>query len=299
MAILLILILSVISYLHKSFVFFPPPDKNTWQYSAFWFLFRIMFFGLLILSFRTFGSTPLMTQWDRYLIWLPLGLLGFGFAAYLSMKLGWENAHGEKQGLVTTGWYQQSRNPIYVASILGMFGWGVVVNSSSVYILLSLWLFMYLLAPFFEEPWLEGQYGEDYRGYRKTVPRFFNLSSKFTKNIAPFVRSELLLAAKERELGNIHVEFEHLENAHILGQESTFWHAKVHVLMLVWAVRNSKLKECFGQLFRLAGALVATPIGLIPKGNTGGTNVSPFKTMPIDSTYQAIIYKAKAGRKHS
>ena len=296
-AILLILTLSLTSFFHKDFVFFPPPNKSTWQYLIFWLLFRIMFFGLLILSFRTFGPDPLMAQWTRYLVWLPLGLLGFGFATYLSIQLGWKNSHGEKQGLVTTGWYQRSRNPVYVVSILGMFGWGLFVNSSPVYILLSLWFLMYLLAPFFEEPWLVGQYDEDYRYYRKTVPRFFSLSSKFTKNIAPYVYSELLLADKERTLGDINAEFKHLENAHVLGQESTFWHVKVHVLMLVWAVRNSILKECFGQLFRIIGAVTATPIGLIPKGNTGGINVSPFKTMPVSSAHQAIIYNAKTDRK--
>lgn len=297
-AILLILTLSTISYFHKGFVFFPPPNKNTWQYLAFWLLFRVMFFGLLILSFRTFDSDPLVALWVRYFVWLPLGLLGFGLATYLSMKLGWKNSHGEKQGLVTTGWYQRSRNPVYVASILGMFGWGLFVNSSLVYILLSLWLLMYVLAPFFEEPWLEVQYGEDFRGYKKAVPRFVNLSSQFTKNIAPYVRSELRLAIQERERGDISAEFGHLESAHVLGQESTLWHVKVHTLMLAWAVRNSMLKECVGQLFRITGAVTATPIGLVPKGNTGGTNVSPFKTMPINSAYQAIIYSAKTGAKN-
>ena len=299
MAILLILTLSMISYVHKAFVFFPPPNKNTWQYLVFWLLFRIMFFGLLILSVKTFGSDPLVSQWVRYLVWLPLGLFGFGFAIYLSIQLGWKNAHGEKQGLVLTGWYQRSRNPVYVASMLGMLGWGLFVNSSSVYILLSLWLSMYLLAPFLEESWLEGQYGKDYRRYKKTVPRFFSLYSRFTKNIAPYVQSELLLADKERARGDINAEFEHLEKAHILGQESTYWHVRVHTLMLAWAVRNLMLKECYGQLFRIIGAATATPIGLVPNGNTGGANVSPFKTMPIWSAHQTIICNAKTDGKGS
>jgi len=214
-AILLILILSVVSYVHKDFLFFPPPNKISWQYLVFWILFRVMFFGLLILSVRTFGPDPLIASWIRYWIWLPLCLVGFGFATYLSIKLGWKNSHGEKQGLMVSGWYQLSRNPVYVASILGMLGWG-------------------------------------------------------------------------RD-----AEFKHLENAHVLGQESTYWHIKVDVLMLVWAVRNSKLKECFGQLFRIAGAAVSTPLGLVPKGNTGGANVGPFRTMPISTEHQEIIVRSK------
>ena len=296
-AILLILTLSTISYFHKDFVFFPPPKKDTWQYLVFWILFRVMFVGLVILSFRTFGSDTFIALWTRYLVWLPLGLLGFGFATYLSIKLGWKNAHGESQGLVVEGWYQRSRNPVYVASMFGMLGWGLFVNSSFVYTLLSLWCLMYLLAPFFEEPWLETQYGEDYQRYKAAVPRFFSLSGQFTKNIAPHMQAELLLANTAGERADYSNEFKHLENAHVLGQESTYWHVKVHILMLVWAARQSKLTECFGQIFRIVGAATATPIGLVPMGNTGGTNVSPFKTMPISSAHLTIISKAKNGDK--
>jgi len=67
--------------------------------------------------------------------------------------------------------------------------------------------------------------------------------------------------------------------------------------MLAWAVRHSKLKECFGQLFRIAGAVTATPIGLVPVGNTGGANVSPFKKMPISAAHQEIICSAKTDDK--
>jgi hypothetical protein len=107
------------------------------------------------------------------------------------------------------------------------------------------------------------------------------------------VQAELLLATTARERGDSDAEFKHLENAHVLGQESTYWHIKVDVLMLVWAVRNSKLKECFGQLFRIAGAAVSTPLGLVPKGNTGGANVGPFRTMPISTEHQEIIVRSK------
>jgi hypothetical protein len=67
--------------------------------------------------------------------------------------------------------------------------------------------------------------------------------------------------------------------------------------MLSWAVRQVKLKECFGQLFRIAGAATATLSGLVPKGNTGGANVSPFKTMPVSATHQEIICSAKTDDK--
>jgi hypothetical protein len=121
------------------------------------------------------------------------------------------------------------------------------------------------------------------------------MSNKFAKNITPHVKAELLLAFEARQQRNPAKEFSHLENAHVLGQESTYWHVKAHVLMLFWAVRNSAPKEFLGQIFRIVGAATKTAVGLVPKGNTGGSNVSPFKVMPITPEHEQIISNAKAG----
>lgn len=118
--------------------------------------------------------------------------------------------------------------------------------------------------------------------------------SKFSKNVAPFVSAEIELALEARKMGDISLEFSHYENAHVIGQESTFWHVKVHICMLQWAVRNSRFREFLGQLFRITGAATKTYFGLIPKGNTGGANVNPFKIMPIKAEHQALINRAKA-----
>ncbi len=120
------------------------------------------------------------------------------------------------------------------------------------------------------------------------------MSNSFSKKIAPFVKIEIALASKANKSGNSDLEFQHLENAHVLGQESTYWHVKVHLLMLFWALRNLKLKEIFGQTFRIVGAATKTIFGLVPRGNTGGANVSPFKVMPIQSEHQHIIDNAKS-----
>ena len=121
------------------------------------------------------------------------------------------------------------------------------------------------------------------------------MSSSFSKNITQFVICELELAAQAKDSGNIIAEFECLENAHILGQESTYWHVKVHILMFMWACRNFKSKELLGQVFRIVGAVTKTVFGLVPQGNTGGANVSPFKVMPVKPEYEAIINSAKSG----
>lgn len=121
--------------------------------------------------------------------------------------------------------------------------------------------------------------------------------SNFAKSIKPHVELELTLADSAKRNGDTTAHFHHLENAHVLGQESTYWHVKVHALMLVWAVQNRKHKEVFGQLFRIVGAATKTAIGLIPSGNTGGSNVNPFRTMPLTPKHESIIRTAKGSGK--
>lgn len=117
----------------------------------------------------------------------------------------------------------------------------------------------------------------------------------FTKRIAAYVEAELSNAKEARSAGNPQQEFTHLERAHVLGQESTYWHVKVHVLMLASAIRNSSVREALGQVFRIIGAATKTAFGMVPQGNTGGSNVSPFKKMPISPDLADLIQKAKSG----
>jgi hypothetical protein len=121
------------------------------------------------------------------------------------------------------------------------------------------------------------------------------MKSGFSQRIAPYVEAELADARQARAVGDTQQEFVHLERAHVIGQESTYWHVKVHVLMLVWAVRNSSIREGLGQVFRIVGAATKTVFGLVPQGNTGGVNVSPFKKIPIAPELAALIQKAKTG----
>ena len=116
----------------------------------------------------------------------------------------------------------------------------------------------------------------------------------FTRNIRPYVEAELAHAHKMQSQNNQKCAFTHLENAHVLGQASTRLHVKVHVQMLLWAVKQSNIVEFFGQLFRIAGAATKTAFGLVPTGNTGGTNVSPFKVMPIKPELDRILKKARS-----
>lgn len=121
----------------------------------------------------------------------------------------------------------------------------------------------------------------------------FNQVFSFTRNISVPVRRELARARREMRRGLHAAAFKHLENAHVLGQLSTYWHTRVHWLMLVWAIQQHDSKEFRGQLVRLVGAVTKTAVGLLPSGNTGGSNVSAFRPMPISAKHHSVIEQAK------
>ena len=172
---LAILLLSLIALVRKNFQFWPPSSTKSWQYYAFWGLFRVMFLGVIVLSVLDFNGLNGADLVWRYYVGIPLATAGFGLAFYITFYLGWKNAHGEKEELVTDGFYGWSRNPVYVVSIVGLIGLGLAIHSGLVYTLLAIWAFFYIIAPFLEEPWLEEQYGKEFLTYKMRVPRFIGL----------------------------------------------------------------------------------------------------------------------------
>lgn len=111
----------------------------------------------------------------------------------------------------------------------------------------------------------------------------------FSKLVQPHVEAELLAAVSTEVTGNHERAFLHLERAHVLGQASTFQHVRVHWRMFCWGWRQRDAKECAGQLMRIIGAATKTAIGFVPSGNTGGSNISPFKVLPIPTDLSQII----------
>ena len=107
------------------------------------------------------------------------------------------------------------------------------------------------------------------------------------------MEAELEQARDLASAGERAAAFAHLENAHVLGQSSTWLHVKVHAKMLIWAIGSRRLGELFGQLVRIIGAAAKTAIGLVPTGNTGGANVRPWKSMPIRPELATLIERAQ------
>ena len=119
----------------------------------------------------------------------------------------------------------------------------------------------------------------------------------YAQRIRPHVAAELRAAHNAERQGLAHRSFTHLERAHVLGQASTVQHVRVHLHMLSWAVKHRRPREALGQVMRIVGAATKTAVGWVPQGNTGGSNVSPFKPMPIPPDLRATLEQARA-RKH-
>ena len=116
----------------------------------------------------------------------------------------------------------------------------------------------------------------------------------FARRIKPSVQAELEAAASAEARGQFHAAFQHLERAHVLGQHATLEHVRVHSLMFRLALRRRLAGEAWGQAWRVLAAAIFTPAGLVPSGNTGGSNVSSLRRMPIPQDLRATLDAARS-----
>ena len=81
--------------------------------------------------------------------------------------------------------------------------------------------------------------------------------------------------------GRLDQAFKHLEIAHVLGQRHVVPHVRSHWLMLKIGLRRRSAKEVVGQVICIVLGALGSAVGVVPTGNTGGTNISMFKRLPI------------------
>ena len=101
------------------------------------------------------------------------------------------------------------------------------------------------------------------------------------------VADELADHASARRAGDVAGAWRALESAHIASQARLGFHIRVHLAMLAYAIRLHQPREIAGQLARLALAPLGAMMGRIPRGNTGRSNVSAFRPMPIPADLAA------------
>lgn len=156
------------------FRIWPTPEPGSWQSLTFWGLFRggmVMTFAVALLDWNSAG----LLAASRYLIGLPLFLVGFGITVCGYFNLGLGNTYCGADGLVRHGLYRFSRNPQYASSIVGLAGLAICANSWLTLPLAALMSGAYVLMALVEEAWLERHYGASYRDYCARTARFVDV----------------------------------------------------------------------------------------------------------------------------
>ena len=154
---------------------------------------RIFAFIFLLIFFF---SEPALenTGWEALLFLFGLILVGIATVGRLWCSL---YISGRKSSrLVIHGPHSVSRNPLYFFSFLGVIGLGLATEIITLALFLSFsFLLSYRLVIHSEERFLENTFGDSYRSYCATVPRFLPKWSQHielgTLEVAPkiFLRS--------------------------------------------------------------------------------------------------------------
>jgi protein-S-isoprenylcysteine O-methyltransferase Ste14 len=88
--------------------------------------------------------------------------------------------------LVTTGLYRFSRNPMYVAVVMILFGWAALFHSGALLVYaLAVAAAFHLRVVFGEEPALRRTHGQSWVRYEAAVPRWFFRFRSNNREVTP------------------------------------------------------------------------------------------------------------------
>jgi protein-S-isoprenylcysteine O-methyltransferase Ste14 len=156
------------------FRIWPTPELGSWQSLTFWGLFRGGMVATFLVAALDWNATPLF-DWTRYIVAVPLGLVGLVVTVCGYFSLGLGNTYCGRDGLVTGGLYRFSRNPQYTASIVGLIGLSIGANSLLTIAMSAVMIGAYVLMALTEEDWLIRLYGAPYRDYCRETARFLDV----------------------------------------------------------------------------------------------------------------------------
>ena len=108
---------------------------------------------------------------------------------------------------------------------------------------------------------------------------------------------EISLGEELLASGNLESAFKHMERAHVLGQKFVAPHSKAHWLMLKLELRRRRIGAAFGQVTRLLLGMIGSAVGVVPVGNTGGSDIGMFRRLPIAPELQELIDGSASGPK--
>jgi protein-S-isoprenylcysteine O-methyltransferase Ste14 len=149
----------------------PPPERRSWQFVLTWFCFGITFLGNALLIPLDW-NTWLPNEPVRLLLGVPVSIVGTLAVGWGFKTLGARNTSGLKEGFIRGGPYRFTRNPQYLGDIFLFIGLSLIANSFYLWVTHGLLILVFVLTPLAEEMWLEEQYGELYRDYKRNAPRW-------------------------------------------------------------------------------------------------------------------------------
>ncbi|NPA31752.1 MAG: DUF1295 domain-containing protein [Chloroflexi bacterium] len=149
----------------------PPTQARSWKFALSWGLFLLAVAADLAFLLRG-GLRDPATRPGRWAVALALSAVGLFFLGWGIQTLGLLKTLGLRGTFVAAGPYRFTRNPQYLGDIFLLAGLMVVAQAAPARAGLALLLVAFLLMPLAEEPWLEEHYGEAYRRYKHTTPRF-------------------------------------------------------------------------------------------------------------------------------
>lgn len=116
---------------------------------------------------------PFPLPWFGFVVFL-LGLAGLAwcFVLFVRVGRGTPNPLRPPQALVTVGPYAWTRNPIAISHAAALTGLSLLVGSVSAVLVVIFLAVPVHLAMLHEERTLESRFGDAFRTYRETVPRW-------------------------------------------------------------------------------------------------------------------------------
>ena len=147
-------------------------------WSEMFLLFVLLYIGIpwTGLTFDAFLRIP---PWPSPIRWIGLLLLAFGlaglawcFALFVRVGRGTPNPSRPPTALVTVGPYRWTRNPIALSHASALIGLSLLLSSVSAAAIVVVLAIPVHVAMVHEEKTLETRFGDAYRGYKASVPRW-------------------------------------------------------------------------------------------------------------------------------
>jgi protein-S-isoprenylcysteine O-methyltransferase Ste14 len=129
-------------------------------------------------GFNIGWSLPQPLNWLSVLLGILLCLGGFSLLIW-TIRLFQKEGKGTltpmepTKKLVVSGPYRHVRNPMYTGVFMALYGEGIILGSTSILVLATIFALLPLFyVPLIEERGLEERFGEEYRIYKAHVPRW-------------------------------------------------------------------------------------------------------------------------------